>query len=473
MKKRLAIALHISLVQKTTAFGRAPSSKLWQLSHRRRFSSALHSSAVMSSAAQEAEGTWIVGGGLGGLASAAALYSIANVSSIKVLEAASKDSFSSDKAGAAVQLTPNGLRALKAIGGAELLNSICEAGTKLTGSAMIGQDGNIGGAFMTTSTVEEDTGLPVIMVRWGVLRSLLHDVLPKNCVEVGTGSDIVGYSLRDEGELGFSKVLPIDKNGDDVMLSSCSKTPPLLLGADGLNSVFKRCVHADTQDGASIDRYSHLKDGGRVNIKAVIPVDLGPEFTPETTYSYFSPCFSTACFCGPAGKGFTYWAISIGDDGDGNQFIQSSEQDDTQTAKKRLLAKLTDVLPDGCQFFIDLIKQTEDETILVRRSEETCIENMSLMSKDGRVVLVGDAAHAMSASYGQASSFAFEDAATLATCIARSQDLRSALNEYSAQRLERVAEMNRRSSERAAKAMKGETAEDVSKWIHQWDINSL
>jgi 2-polyprenyl-6-methoxyphenol hydroxylase-like FAD-dependent oxidoreductase len=76
----------------------------------------------------------------------------------------------------------------------------------------------------------------------------------------------------------------------------------------------------------------------------------------------------------------------------------------------------------------------------------------------------------MSASYGQAANFALEDAATLAACIRDGDDLVDALKDYSAKRLDRCIEMQTRSAERAAKAMKGEQVEDVSKWIFQWEI---
>mmetsp|Transcript_1004 Transcript_1004/g.2894 ORF Transcript_1004/g.2894 Transcript_1004/m.2894 type:complete len:83 (-) Transcript_1004:300-548(-) len=77
----------------------------------------------------------------------------------------------------------------------------------------------------------------------------------------------------------------------------------------------------------------------------------------------------------------------------------------------------------------------------------------------------------MSPSYGQGPNFALEDAATLGACV-RDGDRRltSALRAYEECRLDRCAEMLRRSAERAAKATRGEAAEDVSKWIFQWEV---
>ena len=62
------------------------------------------------------------------------------------------------------------------------------------------------------------------------------------------------------------------------------------------------------------------------------------------------------------------------------------------------------------------------------------------------------------------------EAEALASYNATGDDLMEALKDYSKKRLDRCIEMQARSAERAAKAMKGEQVEDVSKWIFQWEI---
>jgi len=89
----------------------------------------------------------------------------------------------------------------------------------------------------------------------------------------------------------------------------------------------------------------------------------------------------------------------------------------------------------------------------------------------------------MSNSFGQQASFAFEDAATLALLLKENNEngngssgknnsndnVAKALQDYSDKRNGRCMEMQRRSAERAAKAMRGEKElEDVSKWVHAW-----
>ena len=185
--------------------------------------------------------------------------------------------------------------------------------------------------------------------------------------------------------------------------------------------------------------------------------------------------------CSPAGDGFTYWAISVADsaneEGKTTNFIEdlptgADGRVIPKNLKEKLLAKLNSLNSDPyTKSVIDLIDATPPEDVYYQKSEEaTELGKHPLHSEDGHIVLAGDAAHAFSASYGQAANFALEDAATLAACIRDSDDLKDALQNYSKKRLDRCIEMQSRSAERAAKAMKGEQVEDVSKWIFQWEI---
>lgn len=445
--------------------------------------------AVRSKASVDAEGTCIVGGGLAGLAAAAALRNIGGLESVRLLEKFSEEDFSSRKAGAAIQLGPNGLRALRAIGGEDLLNKIISEGTCLKGNAIImpGQSSSEDGKAdqspniieMPDST-EEDTGLPQVLIRWGVLRSLLTSLLPSDAINTLTGEGIVGYSPLEKN--GRKYVNPVSINGESTLpaYESFKDSPaPLLVAADGIYSSFQSLVHS----GESVlpvgketeARRANIKDNGRINIKAVAPANLAGEFKPGFTYSFFSPGGAVACFAGPAGDGFTYWAISIADEvcadeAEPRRFLSDVPPSDGASVQDQLLSKLRGLDAAECHFAIDMIEKTDPSAIFVARSEERENVGPSLVSEDGLVVLVGDSAHSMSPAYGQAASFAFEDAATLATCIREGEDLKKSLQKYSEARVSRCVEMQRRSVERAVKATRGEQTEDVSKWIFQWDI---
>lgn len=412
----------------------------------------------------------IIGGGISGLAAAAALKRIAGISS-QVIERRSHDEFLDVLSGAGAQIGPNGLRALRAIGGEELMQQCIASGSVLKGTAMVLP--GMPEPMLIPDTAEEDTGLPQVFVRWGVLRKMLADQLPADSILTGTGGGICGYTVNGEGNIN----LVTKKDGRDALVDHDEAN--LIISAEGVRSTFRHFVNenkeriGDDEDHESLIK-NDLKDTGRINLKAIVPRDLGESFKPGHTYAWFAQNGGVGCFAGPAGDGHTYWAVSIADSVDKStdetsQFLSGEDRNDCDKIKSLLLSKLRGLDSAGCQFAIDLVDESAPETIYIQRSEEAIKIGPSL-HKDGKVVLVGDAAHAMSGSYGQNPNFALEDAAMLAISLRDHASVEAALASYSIERVNRCSEMQQRSAERAAKAMKGEQAEDVSKWIFQWDV---
>ena len=237
-------------------------------------------------------------------------------------------------------------------------------------------------------------------------------------------------------------------------------------------------------DAKSI-RKSNVQDNGRVNVKAVVQMELdydaydfkdfaGQSLPKGTALAFNAPDGSASCFAGSAGKGYVYWAISVADRVDDRgsvvKFFSKCNADTASPMKQKLLDILIALQAKECQFAIDLIAATAPDKIFAERSQQLTLVGPSFATQDHKVVLVGDAAHAMSPAYGQGSNFAFEDSATLALCLAREEnDIATALQAYSDLRVDRCEEMFRRSAERAAKQAKGESTEDVQKWISNWD----
>ena len=113
-----------------------------------------------SRAAQQADGLVVVGGGLAGLAAAAALTRVAGVQRVSVLERSSAAAFGDEEAGAAAQLGPNGLRALRFIGGDETLAAVRSAGTDLAGTAI--HPGGGAPVMLIPDRAKADTGMPQV-----------------------------------------------------------------------------------------------------------------------------------------------------------------------------------------------------------------------------------------------------------------------------------------------------------------------
>ncbi len=334
----------------------------------------------------------VVGGGLAGIATAAALQNVAKVDSVTVLESRN-DSLSNESAGAAIQLTPNAFKALEVIGGEALVEKIYSEGSELEENLILLPGGGL--PMSMPNTAKAETNYPIVLVRWGVLRKLLGEMIPEESIIFNTGSDIVGYVVDDcDGS-----VLPVDKDGKKVDIGpSKSASPKLIIGADGLNSVFRDRIQTGTTiPEKDAEPPSPLKDNGRVNIKAVVPIELselGETFSKEAaTFGQFDS--QLAAFAGPAGTGYTYWAIAIADDPESGAKFVADHSDDKVTAKKLLLEKLKENSSDAVnrKWILSLVEKTDPNAILIDRSQEATIEEgHSFVSNDGKVVLVGDAA---------------------------------------------------------------------------------
>jgi 2-polyprenyl-6-methoxyphenol hydroxylase-like FAD-dependent oxidoreductase len=385
-----------------------------------------------SRASFEAEGAVIVGGGIAGLATAIALKNVAGVKDITILEASSEQDFQDVNQGSALLLGPNGLKALRAIAGEKLMNQVIDSGTKITGNEiqMPGQ------TMVLPDTAEQKTGLPNVMIRWGVMRRLLHN------------------HLNEDVKISYDKRVTPEHMKYAPFVDSTS----MCIAADGIYSSFAPMVRGDS--------ISNLKDNGRVNIKGVAPMEMRDHC--GQTKASFAPDGSVACFAGPAGEGYTYWGISFKDSESGGKttpFVNGTE--DPSFVKEKLLEALAS--NKAFAFATELVNDTDCDDFFIRRSEESIQIGPSLTKN--KVVLVGDAAHAMTASYGQCPNFALEDAATLGWCIRDCRpncELEDALDDYSNARVDRCAEMADRSSVRFAKATKGQNTEDVWDFIFGW-----
>ena len=164
-----------------------------------------------------------MGGGLAGLATAAALRANAQVT---ILERLDEAPYTNPAAGAAAQLGPNGLVALRAIGGDALLQQVLSAGEEMTHIGAI-LPANNRTVMLIPDTSVADTGLPQILIRWGILRKLLLDLVDADSIHTSTGDEISGYDVLDGGG-----VIPVNEVGDRV--GPATAIPPSLIVAAGL-----------------------------------------------------------------------------------------------------------------------------------------------------------------------------------------------------------------------------------------------
>ena len=90
-----------------------------------------------------------------------------------------------------------------------------------------------------------------------------------------------------------------------------------------------------------------------------------------------------------------------------------------------------------------LLQATDDRAILRNDIVELAAPLPRFIR--GRVVLMGDAAHAMTPNLGQGGNQALEDAITLAALVAQARDLDVAISRYDSIRRKRTAPLARRS----------------------------
>jgi 2-polyprenyl-6-methoxyphenol hydroxylase-like FAD-dependent oxidoreductase len=187
----------------------------------------------------------------------------------------------------------------------------------------------------------------------------------------------------------------------------------LLVGADGLRSTVRQGLLGD---GAP--RYA-----GYTTWRGVAAPEDGLVPAGEALEVWGR---GVRFICAPVGRGRVYWAVA--------KNAPEGEQDAPNGATREALLDL-------CAGWLEpveaLISATEEAAIL-----RTDIYDRDLVKKrwgEGRVTLLGDAAHPMTPDMGQGACQAIEDAVALAGCLEEGEDVGVALELYEARRTRRTA----------------------------------
>lgn len=301
----------------------------------------------------------IVGGGIGGLATAIAFAR--QGWDVEVLEKAARIT----EVGAGLSLWPNAIRALDALG---LGDQIRERAIE-EGSAGIRESK---GGWLSRSDVEAVRaryGSPIMMHRADLL-DILRGAVPESALRTG----ISVSEVRADGT---------------VVHSEGTSTGDVIVGADGIRSVVRRAVC-----GEVAPRYSGYT-AWRVVVTPTEPMgDMGETWGRGERFGYGALadgrvyCFATANV--PAG------APSGG------------------------LAELRRRFGDWHRPIPGLLAAAEESALLHNDIYELPALKTYV---SGRIALVGDAAHAMTPNLGQGACQALEDAVVLARVAAHDSDL--------------------------------------------------
>lgn len=338
----------------------------------------------------------IIGAGPGGLAAAIALQK--QGFDVQVYEKAQEFR----PAGTGLGLLPNGLNCLEAIEPG-LVETLKHSGCPVRQAILKNTNGE---TIRTnpTSRYLEKYGQPLVTVWWWRLQQTLASRLPSDIIHLN--HQCIGFEQNDSGvEIYFD-------NGKKVHAD-------LLIGADGLKSAIRKNLIGDGEP-----RYL-----GSMCWRSVIKYNhelLNPDEMA------FIKGNQQIMYLLNVGDGHICWITR-------KLSPDSSLSHSAAEVKSRVLNELA----GWGEPLRAIVQATEAEKIL---EGPTC-DRLPLTSwSQGRVTLLGDAAHPMAPALAQGANTSFEDAYELAHSLSHSSSIEEALCRYEKSRIQRTQVIQTRSA---------------------------
>lgn len=333
----------------------------------------------------------VIGGGIAGSATALALHRAGL--DVEVHEAHPD---SAEDLGAFLTVASNGMRALAQLDASAVVTAL---GFPLTSMRVL--DGT--GMELAHTPIGE-AGDPLLQyrcLRRGDLSSALQAEAARRGIAVRHGARLTGVRQ--------------DTGGVTARFADGSTaTGDLLIGADGLGSTVRR---------TALDAVQPLYAGQFVFYGCTDAAPVADGDACITMIRGSSAAFGVAV--SPEGEAYWFARVS-GDPLSAEQLAQSSPAD----RREMLLPLLRkDTTPAA-----DIVAATGEEILVTNATEIPT----GTPWRSGRVLLVGDAAHAASPATGQGASMALEDAVILAKCLRDAPDTDSALTRFEELRRPRV-----------------------------------
>ena len=362
----------------------------------------------------------VVGGGIAGPAAALALRRLgADVTVLEAWPSADPD------AGSWFTLAPNGLHALDLLGVRDLATGL---GFPSERNVMVGATGSVLGSL--SLGVPLDDGTVAVTLKRSRLALALLDEAKRRGVEVRHGCRVVGADSRPDGirvQLEDGSTLDAD----------------LLVGADGVHSVVRRVIDPE----AAPARYVGLTNFGGLTERSPLASAL-----PARQWHFV---FGAKAFFGAHATpdGDVVWFVNVP-----RPTITTGERAERGAEDWR--AWLVDLLADDAGPAAELVRTGRLELWADNTHDLPRVAHW----QRGRMVLVGDAAHAPSPSSGQGASMALEDAVVLATSLRDAATVEDALAAYERarrDRVERIVAAGARSSSSKIPGRVGRTVRDA------------
>lgn len=332
----------------------------------------------------------VIGAGIGGTTAALAL--LRRGIEVELYEQAPKLL----PLGAGIGLWGNAISCLDELG---LGDAVLGAGTLMETAEIRTKAGRVLGRS-SLGEVARRLGRPAVCVRRGVLHDILVGALPAGVLRLG--HELEGFS--DDG----SGVTARFMNGHEAR-------GEVLIGADGLRSKVRRQVLGD-----GLPRYSGY--GGWLGVAEFSHPLLPPGLVVESWGR--GERFGMLC-CGP---GHAYW------------FAAMNRAEPVPTARPGKKEELLRFARGWHEPYPQLAEATEEGHIT-----ELSYWDREPVSRwgEGRVTLLGDAAHPMTPNIGQGACQAIEDGLLLAGLLGGGTAAEQVLREYEARRSRRTAKLVR------------------------------
>jgi salicylate hydroxylase/6-hydroxynicotinate 3-monooxygenase len=361
----------------------------------------------------------IIGAGIGGMATAATLRQIGM--DVQVYEQAPRFL----RIGAGIQMMPNSMKVLRRIGVEEKVLA-----TSFKPYSHLNRNWDTGEVIRELPMPENLFGAPYLCMHRADLHGALAAVVPEEIVHLD------------------KKLVGLEQSAGRVTLTFVDGTraqADAVVGADGVHSVAREIM-------IGADEPIHK---GRIAYRAIFPagllkgMDIGPSRTKWWGIDRHIVIYYTNADCSEL-----YFVTSVPEPAEWLTRESWSAKGDVKELRKAYEGFHPDV-----RAVLEACPDCHKWAILER-------EPLARWS-DGRVVLLGDAAHPMTPYMAQGGATAIEDAAVLARCLAETggDDIPGAFQRFEAHRKPRTSRIQAISS--ANTWMKG-GGEDTS-WLYGYD----
>jgi salicylate hydroxylase len=341
----------------------------------------------------------IAGGGIGGLATALAL---ARAGQPCVVVERRRDA---TEVGAGIQIGPNGVKILRALGVAERLASLAGRPDEIV--VRNARTGAVTVRMPLGDWIERRHGAPY----WVIHRSDLHSALlatarASSHIEIRTGQECVGIDAHADGVV----VAVVSPSGDASRIEASA-----LIGADGVGSTVRRLIA--TKREAKVRPTARMS--GTVAARATFATPLSGTMAEPVVTVWMS-----------AHSHVVHYPVHQGREVSAVAFVASSDPLRERPQSGRELATRVRAAAPELEAALAAVEKWDKWPIVGWNNPEYAVDRCT--------ALLGDAAHPLRPYLAQGAVMAMEDAMVLSAELRNTTDTTAALTAYAARRHPRV-----------------------------------